>query len=104
MCACSSSDDEETPSGYTVETVAEAPAWHVDFSGSESRPDWQEPNPADYENWTIMLVQLEDALKPYTTESDLLAFFVGGELRGLTSPAVSQGSTDDEEDKGTFVL
>lgn len=104
ICACSSYEDKETPADYTVETVSEAPSWYVDYSGNESRPDWQEPNPAEYENWTIMLVQLEDALKPCTTGEDLLALFVDGELRGLTSPAVSQGNKDDEEDKGTFVL
>jgi len=102
--ACSSDDDEPKTEGYSVETVSEAPTWQVDYSGSEARPDWQEPNPGDYENWTIMLVQLEEALKPYAGDDDLMALFVDGELRGLTSPAISQGGTDDEDDKGTFVL
>ena len=97
--ACSS-DDDNTSAGYTVETVSQAPAWQVDYSGNESRPDWQEPNTGDYENWSIMLVQLEDALKPYVSGEDLMALFIGGQLRGLTSPAIS-GS---EDDKGTFVL
>ena len=97
--ACSS-DDDNTPAGYTLETVADAPAWQVDYSGNESRPDWQEPNTGDYENWSIMLVQLEDALKPYVSGDDLMALFIGGQLRGLTSPAIS-GS---ESDKGSFVL
>lgn len=100
--ACSS-DDDNTPAGYTVETVSQAPAWQVDYSGSESRPDWQEPNTGDYENWSIMLVQLEDALKPYVSGEDLMALFIGGQLRGLTSPATSQG-TGSENDKGSFVL
>ena len=100
--ACSS-DDEEKPTGYTVESVSQAPAWQVDYSGNESRPDWQEPNTGDYENWSIMLVQLEDALKPYVSGEDLMALFIGGQLRGLTSPATSQG-TGSENDKGSFVL
>ena len=100
--ACSS-DDDNTSAGYTVETVSQAPAWQVDYSGSESRPDWQEPNTGDYENWSIMLVQLEDALKPYVSGEDLMALFIGGQLRGLTSPATSQG-TGSENDKGSFVL
>ena len=103
LCACSSDDDDNTPAGYTVETVSQAPAWQVDYSGNESRPDWQEPNPSDYENWSIMLVQLEDALKPYVSGDDLMALFIGGQLRGLTSPATSQG-TGSENDKGSFVL
>lgn len=100
--ACSS-DDDNTSAGYTVETVSQAPAWQVDYSGNESRPDWQEPNTGDYENWSIMLVQLEDALKPYVSGEDLMALFIGGQLRGLTSPATSQG-TGSENDKGSFVL
>ena len=100
--ACSS-DDDNTSAGYTVETVSQAPTWQVDYSGSESRPDWQEPNTGDYENWSIMLVQLEDALKPYVSGDDLMALFIGGQLRGLTSPATSQG-TGSENDKGSFVL
>jgi len=99
--ACSSDDDDNNVvKGNSVTTVTEAPTWQVDFSGSESRPDWQEPTPANYENWTIMLVQLEDELKPYTSSEDLLALFIGAELRGLTSPALST----DVNDKGTFVL
>ena len=100
--ACSS-DDDNTSAGYTVETVSQALAWQVDYSGSESRPDWQEPNTGDYENWSIMLVQLEDALKPYVSGDDLMALFIGGQLRGLTSPATSQGA-GSESDKGSFVL
>ena len=100
--ACSS-DDDNTSAGYTVETVSQAPAWQVDYSGNESRPDWQEPNTGDYENWSIMLVQLEDALKPYVSGDDLMALFIGGQLRGLTSPATSQGA-GSESDKGSFVL
>ena len=79
--ACSSDDDEPKTEGYSVETVSEAPTWQVDYSGSEARPDWQEPNPGDYENWTIMLVQLEEALKPCAGDDDLMALFVDGELR-----------------------
>ena len=77
----------------------------MDFSGNDERPDWQEPNPALYENWAIIIVQLEDALKPYVTDDDLLAFFVGGEMRGLTSPAVSQAEgAEADADRGTFLL
>ena len=101
--ACGS-DDNDTPSdnntpvetNYTVETVSQAPTWQVDWSGNEARPDWQAPNPSDFENWTVMLVELENALKPYATKDDLMAFFVGDELRGLTQPAinVSKNETD----------
>ena len=96
--ACSSDSGDDAV--YTVTEVTEAPVWQMDFSGSENRPNWQEPNPASYENWTILLVQLEDELKAYTSGEDLMALFIGGELRGLTSPALSS----DAADKGTFIL
>ena len=99
--ACGSDDDDNNDGkGYSETTVAETPTWQVDYSGNDNRPDWQEPNPSAFENWTIMLVELEDELKPYTSNYDLLALFVGGELRGLTTPALST----DVNDKGTFVM
>ena len=60
--ACGS-DDNDTPSNYnyTVETVSQAPTWQVDWSGNEARPDWQAPNPSDFENWTVVRQDLPDA-------------------------------------------
>ena len=49
-----------------------------------------------------MKVQIEKTLEPYTSEGDLLALFVNGELRGLAGPAVIVGS--DQVDNGKFVL
>lgn len=99
--ACSS-DDDDKPAGYSVETVSEAPAWQVDYSGSESRPDWQEPNAGDFENWTVMLVQLEDALKPYASQDDMMAFFVYDDLRGLATPAVNV--SEEETDVTRYLM
>ncbi|MBR1484477.1 MAG: dockerin type I repeat-containing protein [Prevotella sp.] len=89
-------------SAYTVTTGAEAPQWQIDWSYDQERPDWQEPASENYENWTVVLVEIEDALKPYTSESDLMAVFVGDEVRGLASPAVVVGDTDT--DATTFLL
>ena len=73
--ACGSDDDDNNDGkGYSETTVAETPTWQVDYSGNDNRPDWQEPNPSAFENWTIMLVELEDELKPYTSNYDLLAY------------------------------
>ena len=99
--ACSS-DDDNTPSDYTVETVSQAPTWQVDWSGNEARPDWQAPNPSDFENWTVVLVRLEDALKPYATKDDVMAFFVGDELRGLAQPAINM--KEDRTDDSLYVM
>lgn len=97
-----SSDDDDKPSGYTVGTVSQAPAWQVDWSGNDARPDWQEPNPSDFENWTVMLVQLEDALKPYASKDDVMAFFVYDDLRGLAQPAINV--SEDETDANHYLM
>lgn len=99
--ACSS-DDEPQTNGYTIVTVGEAPTWQIDWQGNDPRPDWQEPNIQEYENWSIMKVQIEDALKPYTSTDDRLALFVAGECRGVQGPAVIVGSS--ETNTTTYLL
>ena len=86
--ACSS-DDDCKDAHYTESTQTEAPVWAVDWSNNQERPDWTEPNAAIYENWTIIMVKIEDELKPYVSEDDRMAFFLNGELRGLAQPAIS---------------
>lgn len=96
-----SSDDETTGNGeqsnYTATTVAEAPTWQVDWTYDQERPEWQEPVGSRYENFSVLLVKIEPALRPYTSDQDLMALFVGNELRGLSSPAfaVNRDDTDD---------
>ena len=96
--ACSSSDnsdssDNKQPS-YTETAQTEAPAWGMDWSNNQERPDWTEPDfPSIYENWTVMKVQIEKTLEPYTSEGDLLALFV--ETTGIDNdfvPEFTKGS------------
>lgn len=101
IVACSS-DDEPKTNGYTIVTVGEVPSWQVDWQGNDTRPDWQEPNIQEYENWSIMKIQIEDALKPYTSIDDRLALFVADECRGVQGPAVIVGST--ETNTTTYLL
>ena len=94
--ACSSSDDDNNVNdpknaAYTETTVTEAPAWQIDWSNNQERPNWTEPDGSLYANWTILKVQLEDALMPYASDGDLMALFVNGEIRALAKPAVSVG-------------
>ena len=79
-----------------------APTWQIDWNHDQQRPDWKEPDGSIYENWTILKVQIEEALRPYASSGDLMALFVNGELRGLASPAVivSTGQTDN----GKFLM
>lgn len=87
--ACSSDDDNSTNAAYTETTVTEAPVWQIDWNNNQERPNWTEPDASLYENWTIMKVQLEETLKPYASEGDLMALFVNGEIRALAHPAVN---------------
>jgi hypothetical protein len=94
--ACSSSDDDNNVNdpknaAYTETTVTEAPAWQIDWSNNQERPNWTEPDGSLYANWTILKVQIEDALKTYASDGDLMALFVNGEIRALAKPAVSVG-------------
>ena len=106
FCACSSSDDDGTSSGSGEEVVvtetssSEAPVWKMDWSNNQERPNWTEPS-AIYENWTIMMVQLEETLQPFASGEDLMAIFINDELRGLASPASIVGS---EESSSKFIL
>ena len=92
--ACSSDDDNPKTDGYSVTTVSEAPSWQIDWQADDARPQWQEPDIQNYENWSIVKVQIEDALKPYTSTDDRLAVFVSGECRGVNGPAIDLGSQD----------
>lgn len=94
--ACSSSDDDNNVNdpknaAYTETTVTEAPAWQIDWSNNQERPNWTEPDGSLYANWTILKVQIEDALKAYASDGDLMALFMNGEIRALAKPAVNVG-------------
>ena len=93
--ACSSDDDNNVNdpknAAYTETTVTEAPAWQIDWSNNQEHPNWTEPDGSLYANWTILKVQIEDALKAYASDGDLMALFVNGEIRALAKPAVSVG-------------
>lgn len=82
--------------------VSEAPVWEVDWTSDQQRPDWTQPDASAYENWTIVMVQIEEALQPYVTDDDLMALFVNGELRGMASPAVAKG--DSQAGSTKFVM
>lgn len=98
-CSCSTSDDEES---MRVTDVMEAPVWEVDWTNNQERPNWTQPDASAYENWTVIMVQIEDALQPYVSEDDLMGLFVNDELRGLASPAIAKG--DNQTGAARFVM
>ena len=67
--------------------------WQIDWSFNQERPSWTEPDASLYENWTILKVQIEEELQPYVSEGDMMAVFVNGELRGMTTPATLEDET-----------
>ena len=101
FCACST-DDDNNNDGYTVYEISEPPVWQVNWNNDQERPNWTDPNASAYENWTIMMVQIEDELAPFVSENDLMAMFINDELRGLASPAVSVGG--DESISTKFLM
>ena len=99
--ACSS-DDEPSYEGYTVTTVSQPPSWQIDWHGNEARPEWKDPSIQNYENWSIIKVQIEEELRPYTSSDDLMALFVADECRGVQGPALILGS--EETNTTTYLL
>lgn len=96
LCACSGSDGDEAPkpANYSVTTVDGAPSWQIDWQADEARPDWREPDVRNYENWSIMKVQIGEVLRPYTSTDDRMALFVGNDCRGVQGPALILGSPE----------
>ena len=83
-------------SAYTVTHVAEAPQWQIDWSYNQPRPDWQEPSASSYMNFSVILVTLEEELQHYASNNDLLALFVGDELRGMSGPVLDMGTGETD--------
>ena len=103
--ACSSDSDsngnEPKNTGYTETTVSEAPVWAIDWTNNQERPNWTEPIGSNYENSTILKVQIEETLMSYASKDDLLAIFINGELRGMAAPAQTLSG---QAEPGKFLL
>ena len=95
MGACSSDDgdgDKKEPL-YTETTVSEAPQWQVDWSNNQPQPDWKEPDGSAYEDWTTLLVKLEDTLQPFSSQDDMMVLLVNGEIRAKAAPALIESGS-----------
>lgn len=101
--ACSS-DDDEKESGFYWTEQATMPFWFVDWTYNTPMPDWQAPDPSDYENWMVIMVQVEDDLKPMATPTDVMAVFVGDELRGLAHPAIPLVEDENNTNSTLYVI
>ena len=111
VCACSSDSDSNTndngngngdgSKAYTETTVSAAPVWAIDWTNNQERPNWTEPIGSNYENSTILKVQIEETLMSYASKDDLLAIFINGELRGMAAPAQTLSG---QSEPGKFLL
>lgn len=101
--ACHGDDDASEDNGtntaytntaYTETPQSEAPQWQVDWSYNQERPNWQGPDASLFSTWTFVMVQIEDALKPYVSNDDMMAIFADEYMCGLARPAISVGGSD----------
>ncbi|MBR5061814.1 MAG: hypothetical protein IKX24_06685 [Prevotella sp.] len=102
-CGSSDGDDpytpEPTPAQKWVKTEGSA-NWAIDWSFNDPAPEWVVPHPEQYESWMILMVTLQPELVPYSSENDLMAVFIRGDVRAVAHPAISMGDTNDV----TFIL
>ena len=68
---CSSDNDEERPTGI--------------LEGNDARPTWTSPNYDLYEQTMSVDVLLQDTLKQYASEQDLLCATINNEVRGVAT-------------------
>ena len=104
--ACSSSDDgNNNGQQKSLQVVSSGrPDWHVDLTYNETAPDWQAPDPSLYENWFIMMFRVQDELKTYFSNDDMVAVFIDDELRALSHPARSMDGQTTESDSIYYIL
>lgn len=107
---CSSSDDDNSDDTSQEKTTGlkevstGKPDWQVDLVNNEETPNWQAPDPSRYENWMIFMVRLQEELKPYMSDDDMLALFVGDELRGVNHPAKPADGQLPTADESTYFI
>lgn len=93
LISCSSDDDDQpkepevvdpTPEPNTTFTATEGqPAWPIDWTWHDEAPNWENPDPANFEVRMYAVVRLDDLYAPYSTDDDRFAIFVGNECRGV---------------------
>lgn len=105
---CSSYDDEKSGTSEGAiglkEMSAGKPNWQIDLVNNEETPDWQAPDPSRYENWMIFVVRIQEELKSYMSDDDMMALFVGDELRGVNHPAKPADGQQATTDESTYFI
>ena len=93
---CSTNDDDEKEdAGHATKNFVASdgiPYWVVNQQADQQRPQWESPDPSQFENKMIVMLRLQDELVPFSTDDDLMAVMNGDECRAL-----SQRSGNDEK-------
>ncbi len=98
-CSSSSNDDEDNNGGGNQTTkwikTSGSPDWKIDWFANDEAPSWNGPVVERYESWMILMVKLQPQLAEYSTDKDLMAVFIGNELRAVAKPAINLGDNKD---------
>lgn len=79
---CSSDDDDDNKEPTTTTQLITA--------GTDERPSWVAVDFGQYEQNMYVEIQLQDTLKSYASDKDLLYATIGGEIRGMAMPLDTQ--------------
>ena len=101
-------DTTETPTPTPVSpwvSVVTTPVWFIDWNYTDERPDWKDPDFRKYDNWMVVMVKMPDPLITYISPDDMMAIFINGELRGLSSVAtVMNKEGDGASEQSTYFI
>lgn len=113
---CSSDNDDNgnnngngnTEKATLQEVATGKPEWSKELStnlgDNEDKPNWQAPDPSLYENWMIFMMRIQEDLKPFLSDDDMMALFVGGELRAVSHPAKPADGQVQAGDESTYFI
>lgn len=77
-CTSDDSTDVTQQNKASFTSVAEAPAWNVDFSYNQAKPEWTPIDHSEFEGSMVIVIKLQAELSPYSTDDDLMAVFIDG--------------------------
>ena len=105
---CKDDDDDANTSnsqmGGLKEISTGSPDWTIDLMSNEPTPNWVAPDPSLYESWMIAMVRLQEEMKPYITDDDMVAIFVNEELRAVNHPAKPADGQNMGDDESTYFI
>lgn len=88
---CSGSDDsrnepQPAPTDTTSQKGDEDKKLQPIEQGSDTRPEWTAPDSRNYEQNMTVYLKIQERLKPYVSENDLVCAKIDGDVRGISTP------------------